>query len=67
MDSSCLEQFSAIRHSDIRMKHCAYVHSVATLLNPRGVARVSHKYSLTFAIHATVVVAVPSTDPIIIK
>jgi hypothetical protein len=35
--------------------------SVATLLNPRGVRRASHKYSLTFARHAAVVVAVPST------
>jgi hypothetical protein len=43
------------------VKHCAYGHSVATLLNPRGVATVSHKYSLTVARHATVVVAVPST------
>jgi hypothetical protein len=30
-------------------------------LNPRGVATGSHKYSLTVARHATVVVAVPST------
>jgi hypothetical protein len=50
----------AIRHPDIRVKHCAYGHSVATLLNPRGVTTVSHKYSLTAARHATVVVAVPS-------
>jgi hypothetical protein len=28
------------RHPDIRVKHCAYGHSVATLLNPRGVTRV---------------------------
>jgi hypothetical protein len=39
----------------MRVKHCAYGYSVATLLNPRGVTTVSHKYS------ATVVVAVPST------
>jgi hypothetical protein len=45
----------------MRVKHCAYGHSVATLLNPRGVTTVSHKYGLTFARHATVVVAVPST------
>jgi hypothetical protein len=38
------------------VKHCAYGHSVATLLNPRGVTTV-----LTVARHATVVVAVPST------
>jgi hypothetical protein len=50
-----------ISHPDIRVKHCAYGHSVATLLNPRGVATVSHKHSLTLARHATVVVAVPST------
>jgi hypothetical protein len=50
-----------IRHPDIRVKYCAYGHSVATLLNLRGVATVSHKYSLTVAWHAAVVVAVPST------
>jgi hypothetical protein len=38
-----------------------YGHSVATLLNPRGVTTVSHSYSLTVARHVTVVVAVPST------
>jgi hypothetical protein len=43
------------------MKTRAYGHSVATLLNPRGVTVVSHKYSLTVARHTTVVVAVPST------
>jgi hypothetical protein len=53
--------YNTISHPDIRVKHCACVHSVATLLNPRGVATVSHKYSLTVARHATVVVAVPST------
>jgi hypothetical protein len=36
----------------MRMKHCAYGHSVAA---------VSHKYSPTVARHATVVVAVHST------
>jgi hypothetical protein len=45
----------------MRVKHYAYVHSVATLLNPRGVTTVSHKYSPTVARHATVVMAVPST------
>jgi hypothetical protein len=45
----------------LNVKHCVYVHSVATLLNPRGVTTVSHKYSLTVARHATVVVAVPYT------
>jgi hypothetical protein len=45
----------------MKVKHCACGHSVETLLNPRGVATVSHKYSLTIARHATVVVAVPST------
>jgi hypothetical protein len=44
-----------ISRPDIRVKHGAYGHSVATLLNPLG-GTVSHKYS-----HATVVVAVPST------
>jgi hypothetical protein len=48
-------------HPVIRVKYCAYGHSVATLLNPRGVTTESHKYSLTAARHATVVVAVPST------
>jgi hypothetical protein len=43
------------------MKHCAYGHSVATLLHPCGVTTVSHRYSLTVARHTTVVVAVPST------
>jgi hypothetical protein len=47
-----------IRHPHTRVKHCAYVHSVTTLLNPRGVTTVSHKYSLTAARHATVVLAV---------
>jgi hypothetical protein len=44
----------------MRVKHCAYGHSVATLLNPRGVATVSHNYSLAVARHITVIVAVPS-------
>jgi hypothetical protein len=44
----------------MRVKHCAYDHSVATVLNPRGVATFSHTYSLTVARHATVVVAVSS-------
>jgi hypothetical protein len=43
------------------MELCAYGHSIATLLNPRGVSTVAHKYSLTVARHATMVVAVPST------
>jgi hypothetical protein len=37
---------AAISHPGIRVKHCAYGHSVTTLLNPRGVTTVSHKYSL---------------------
>jgi hypothetical protein len=45
----------------IRVKHFACGHSVATLLNPRGVTTLFHKYSITVANHATVVVAVPST------
>jgi hypothetical protein len=44
----------------MRVKHCAYDHSVAILLNPRGVTTVSHKYSLTVARHVTLAVAVPS-------
>jgi hypothetical protein len=51
----------SIERPDIRVKHCAYGHSVATLLHPRGVTTVSHKYSLTVARHVTVIVAVPST------
>jgi hypothetical protein len=56
-----LTKLQTISRPDIRVKHSAYGHNVATLLNPRGVATVSHKYSLTVARHATVVVAVPST------
>jgi hypothetical protein len=48
----------ATRHPDMRVKHYAYGHSVATLLNPLGVTTVSHKYSLPLARHATVVVAI---------
>jgi hypothetical protein len=29
-----------IRHADIRVKHCAYGHSVATLMNPSCVTTV---------------------------
>jgi hypothetical protein len=43
------------------VKHCAYGHSVTTLINPRGVTAVFQKYGLTVAIHAVVVMAVPST------
>jgi hypothetical protein len=50
-----------IIHPDIRVKSCAHGHSFATLLNTCGVTKVSLKYSLTVARHATVVVAVPST------
>jgi hypothetical protein len=45
----------------MRVKHCAYGHSFATLLNPRGVKTVSQKYSLTIASHVTMVVVVPYT------
>jgi hypothetical protein len=48
-------------HPDVTMKHCAYGDNVATLLNPRGVTTVSHKFSTTIATHATEVVAVPCT------
>jgi 3-methyladenine DNA glycosylase Tag len=34
-------EWATIRHPNIRVKHCAYGHSVATLLNPRGVTTVS--------------------------
>jgi hypothetical protein len=50
-----------ISHPDIRVKHCAYGHSVTTLLNARSVTTVSRKYILTVASHATILVAVPST------
>jgi hypothetical protein len=55
------EKYTTIWHPDMRVKHCAYGHSVATLLNTSGVTTLSHKYSLTFARHATVVVDAPST------
>jgi hypothetical protein len=63
------ELLAVIRHPDIRVKHYAYGHSVATLLNTRGVAAVSHKYSVSVARHSNVVVAVPSlcTIPTIYK
>jgi hypothetical protein len=51
----------AISNPHVRVKHCAYGHSVATLLNPLGGTTVSHEYSLTVARYAIVVVAVPST------
>jgi hypothetical protein len=43
------------------VRHCTYGHGVATLLNPCCVKTDSHKYNLTLARHATVVVAIPST------
>jgi hypothetical protein len=49
----------AISHPDMRMKHCAYGHSVASLLTLSGVT--SHRYSLIVTRYATVVVAVLST------
>jgi hypothetical protein len=49
-----------IRHPDTRVKHWAYGHIVATLLNPRVVTTVSHTCSVTVTRHATVVVAIPS-------
>jgi hypothetical protein len=51
----------AISWPDIRVKHCAYGHCIAMLLNPCSVTTVSLKYSLTVARHAIVVVAVSST------
>jgi hypothetical protein len=56
-----LRQLYAIGRPEMIMKNCAFSHNVATLLNPRSVTTVSHKYSLAVARHATVVVAVPST------
>jgi hypothetical protein len=53
-------QDASIRHPDYSVKHCPHAHSVVTLLNPRGVTTVSHKYSLAVTRHGTVVVAVPS-------
>jgi hypothetical protein len=58
---SLLHHHNSISHPDIRVKHCAYGHSVATLLNPRCVTTISHKYCVTAARHETVIVAVPST------
>jgi hypothetical protein len=55
-----VKMIMVIRHPDFRVKHCAYGHSTATLLNPRGITTVSRKYSLTVPRHTTVVVAVPS-------
>jgi hypothetical protein len=43
------------------VKLCAHGHSVATLLNPRGVVKASHKDSLTVARYSNVAVAVHST------
>jgi hypothetical protein len=56
---SCETPGLPIGRPDMRVKHWFCGHSVPTLLNARGVATVSHKYSLTVARH--VVVAVPST------
>jgi hypothetical protein len=49
-----LIQYAAVSHPVIRMKHYAYGHSIATLINPRSGKKITHKHSLT-------VVAVPST------
>jgi hypothetical protein len=43
------------------VKHCAYGHSFATLLNPRGVTTVSLKHSVTVVRYVVVVITVPST------
>jgi hypothetical protein len=51
----------SISHPHIRVKHCTYGYSVATLLDPLGGTTLFHEYSLTVERHATVVVAVPST------
>jgi hypothetical protein len=37
-------EHKAISHPGIRLKHCAYGHKAATLVNPRGVTRDSNKY-----------------------
>jgi hypothetical protein len=50
-----------VGRQDMRVKHCAYGHRVATLLNPRGVTTVSYKYSLIVERYATLVVAVTSS------
>jgi hypothetical protein len=49
-----------ISHPDMRVKYCAYGHSVVTLLNPRGVATVSPQVDSLITV-VTVVGAVPST------
>jgi hypothetical protein len=60
-NNSFILDVGTIRRPEMRVKYCAYGHSVETLLTPRGVTTVSHKYSLTVTRHAIVVVAVPST------
>jgi hypothetical protein len=59
--ASICHDVHAISHPYIRVKHCAYGHSLATLLIPLCVSAVSHKYCLTVARHAAVLVTVPST------
>jgi hypothetical protein len=50
-----------ISYPDMRVQHCPFSHSVATLINPGGVTTVSHKHILTVARLVNCVVAVPST------
>lgn len=50
-----------ISHPDVKVNNCAYGHSVAILLNPRGVATAAHKYSVTVGRHTMLVVAAPTS------
>jgi hypothetical protein len=59
--SNFFHHFIPISHPDTWVKHSTYGHKVATLLNPRGVTTVLHKYSLTVSRHAAVLMAVTST------
>jgi hypothetical protein len=36
------KRMDAIRHPDVKVKHCVYGNRVAKLLNPCGIATVSH-------------------------
>jgi hypothetical protein len=56
-----MTSLASIRHPGMRVKHCTYDHSIATLLSSRGVTTIFHKYCLTVARYTTVVVAVPFT------
>jgi hypothetical protein len=52
---------ASTEHPEMRVKHCAYGHSVGTLLNPRGVTSFPQEQLHSCKTAATVVEAVPST------